>query len=175
MRIGSKRALVLNQDYSPITVCNIQKAFLLVYLNKAEILETDDVFKLRTITKAFPLPSVIRLISYVNRPYKGVMLTRQNVFKRDAHTCQYCGVQKDLTLDHLIPRSKGGKSSWNNLVTACKRCNARKGDAKPEESGMVLRRVPFKPSYVMFIRDFSGSVSENWLPFLKTKEILVRS
>lgn len=170
MRIGSKRALVLNQDYSPVTVCNVQKAFLLVYLNKAEILETDNKLKLRSITRNFPFPSVIRLINYIHKPYMGVMLSRQNIYKRDEHTCQYCGVSKDLTLDHLIPRSKGGKSSWNNLVTACKRCNARKGDSKPEENDMVLSRLPFKPSYIMFIRDFSGSVSNNWLPFLKSKD-----
>ncbi|GAA5028446.1 HNH endonuclease [Marivirga lumbricoides] len=173
MKIGNKRALVLNQDFSPITVCNIQKAFLLVYLKKAELVVTDEMLKLRSINKAYPFPSVIRLISYVSMPYKGVMLTRQNIFKRDAHTCQYCGVSKDLTLDHLIPRSKGGKSSWNNLVTACKKCNARKGDAKPEESGMKLMRMPFKPSYVMFIRDFSGTISDGWLPFLKTKSMPV--
>ncbi len=171
MKIGSTRALVLNQDYSPVTVCNIQKAFLLVFLKKAELVATDEMLKLRSISKAYPFPSVIRLINYVSMPYRGVMLTRQNIFKRDAHSCQYCGSDKDLTLDHLIPRSKGGKSSWNNLVTACKRCNARKGDNKPEESGLKLSRLPFKPSHVMFIRDFSGTVSEQWLPYLKTKKL----
>ncbi len=171
MKIGSKRALVLNQDYSPVTVCNIQKAFLLVYLKKAELVATDEILKLRSISKAYPFPSVIRLINYVSMPYRGVMLTRQNIFKRDGHNCQYCGSDKDLTLDHLIPRSKGGKSSWNNLVTACKRCNARKGDNKPEESGLKLARPPFKPSHVMFIRDFSGTVSEQWMPYLKTKKM----
>ncbi len=171
MKIGSKRALVLNQDYSPVTVCNIQKAFLLVYLKKAELVATDEILKLRSISKAYPFPSVIRLINYVSMPYRGVMLTRQNIFKRDGHNCQYCGSDKDLTLDHLIPRSKGGKSSWNNLVTACKRCNARKGDNNPEASGLKLSRQPFKPSHVMFIRDFSGTVSEQWMPYLKTKKM----
>lgn len=171
MKIGSKRALVLNQDYSPVTVCNIQKAFLLVYLKKAELVATDEMLRLRSISKAYPFPSVIRLINYVSMPYRGVMLTRQNIFKRDGHSCQYCGSEKDLTLDHLIPRSKGGKSSWNNLVTACKRCNTRKGDNKPEETGLKLTRMPFKPSHVMFIRDFSGTVSEQWMPYLKTKKM----
>ena len=171
MKIGGKRALVLNQDYSPITVCSIQKAFLLVYLKKAELIENEEGLKLRSVDQSFPFPSVIRLSHYVNMPYKGVMLTRQNIFKRDAHTCQYCGTQKDLTLDHLVPRSKGGKSNWTNLVTACKRCNARKGNNSPEESEMKLLRPPFRPNYVMFIRDFSGPINEKWMPFLKTKQM----
>jgi len=171
MKITTKRALVLNQDYSPVTVCSIPKAFLLLYLQKAELVENDESRKLRTVDRSFPFPSVIRLTNYVNMPYKGVMLTRQNVFKRDSHECQYCGTSKDLTLDHLIPRSKGGKSVWTNLVTACRRCNARKGNNTPEASDLTLKRLPFKPSYVMFIRDFSGEIDEKWVPFLKTKQM----
>ncbi|WNB17232.1 HNH endonuclease [Marivirga arenosa] len=171
MKISTRRALVLNQDYSPITVCSIPKAFLLLYLQKAELIEKTDDLKLRSVDKSYPFPSVIRLINYVTMPYKGVMLTRQNVFKRDSHECQYCGTSKDLTLDHLIPRSKGGKSKWTNLVTACKRCNTRKGNSTPEESDMKLKRMPFKPNYVMFIRDFSGNIDEKWMPFLKTKQL----
>lgn len=171
MKIGSKRALVLNQDYSPITVCSIPKAFLLLYLQKAELIENNEALQLRSVDRSYPFPSVIRLSKYVSMPYKGVMLTRQNIFKRDAHECQYCGTSKDLTLDHLIPRSKGGKSVWTNLVTACKRCNARKGNNTPEASDLKLRRLPFKPNYVMFIRDFSGDIDEKWMPFLKTKQM----
>jgi 5-methylcytosine-specific restriction endonuclease McrA len=171
MNINNSRVLVLNQDYSAITVCSVQKAFLLVFLKKAELITAAQHAGLRTVSKEYPMPSVVRLINYVSIPYKGVMLTRQNVFKRDGHSCQYCGSEKDLTLDHLIPRSKGGKSSWNNLVTACKRCNARKGDFTPEQAGLQLRIKPFRPSYVMFIRDFSGGVSSDWEPFLSKKEL----
>lgn len=166
----TKRVLVLNQDYSPVTICSVQKAFLLVFLRKAELVSTSISGKLRTVNLSFPLPAVVRLHRYVNMPYKGVMLTRQNVFKRDGHQCQYCGTRKELTIDHLIPRSKGGGSDWANLVTACKRCNARKGDYSPEEAGMKLARKPFKPTYIMFIRDFSGFVMEEWLPYLQSKK-----
>lgn len=165
MEIKHKRTLVLNADFSPIGVCGFQKAFLLVYLNKADVLVKDDL-KLRTVSKNFPLPSVIKLQDYARIPYKGVVLTRQNVFKRDGFSCQYCGTSKDLTLDHLIPRSKGGKSDWSNLVTACKRCNARKGNKSLEASGLILARTPFKPSYIMFIRDFSGQMMKQWHPYL---------
>lgn len=171
MEIVHKRTLVLNADYSPIGICGFQKAFLLTYLEKAEILAKDEQ-PLRTVNKEFVLPSVIKLKEYANIPYKGVVLSRQNIFKRDDFTCQYCGKHKDLTLDHLIPRSKGGKSNWDNLVTACKRCNALKGHASPQACGLKLARQPFKPSYVMFLRDFSGKINAQWLPFLKTKEQL---
>ncbi len=99
------------------------------------------------------MPSVIRLNRYVNAPYKGVSLTRQNVFKRDNFECQYCGTRRDLTLDHVMPSSRGGAHTWTNLVTACKRCNARKGDFTPEEAQMTLPRKPYKPSYSLFLRD----------------------
>lgn len=115
------------------------------------------------------MPAVIRLNKYVNVPYKGVSLTRQNIFRRDNFECQYCGSKKDLTLDHVEPRSKGGKSVWNNLVTACKRCNAKKGDFAPEKAGMALKSRPFKPSYILFLRDLSGMLCEEWKPFLKVK------
>ena len=172
MEIEHKRTLILNQDFRPLTVCGYKKAFLLVYLKKAELLEDDDQ-PLRTVDNSFALPSVIRLNKYANLPYKGVMLTRQNIFKRDAFTCQYCGSEKDLTLDHLVPRSKGGKSIWTNLVTACKRCNSKKGHYTPEASGMKLIRAPFKPSYIMFIRDFSGHINERWKRYLGKKEKLM--
>ncbi|GAA4447860.1 HNH endonuclease [Ravibacter arvi] len=162
----SSKVLVLNQDYSAFNICSVPKAFLLVYLNKAELVtQAEDQF-LRSISQCYFYPVVIRLHKYVHRPYKGVVMTRQNIFKRDRSTCQYCGAKDHLTLDHVIPKSKGGKSNWDNLVTACQRCNAQKGDLSPEESGMSLKQSPFKPTFLMFIRDFSGSSNENWLPYL---------
>ena len=161
--------LVLNQDFSPISVCSVQRAFLLVFLNKAELLSDKENLKLRSVNQEFPFPSVIRILNYAHIPYKGVVLTRHNIFKRDAFLCQYCGDSKDLTLDHLIPRSKGGKSTWTNLVTACKTCNARKGDFHPEEVGLKLVRKPIRPTYVMFLRATSTQIREDWLPFLDRK------
>lgn len=159
--------LVLNQDYSPLTVCSVQRAILLVFLNKAELLSEAVNLSLRTVSRVYPLPAVIRVFRYVNLPYRGVALTRNNIFKRDKHECQYCGTYKDLTIDHVIPQSKGGKASWYNLVAACKRCNARKGDKSPEEAGMFLRTKPMKPSYGLFLKEFSESKYREWEPFLE--------
>jgi 5-methylcytosine-specific restriction endonuclease McrA len=147
-------------------VCSIERAFVLVFLNKSEMIRSANGHRLRTVSSSFPMPSVIRLNRYVQAPYKGVNLTRQNIFKRDNFECQYCGTRKDLTLDHVIPSSRGGPHSWLNLVTACKRCNAKKGDFTPEEVGMVLRLKPFKPSYALFLRDISGMKQEEWDEFL---------
>jgi len=167
----NRRVLVLNQDYSPLTICTVQRAILLVFLGKADLMTPASDAFIRTVSSSYPMPAVIRLHRYINLPYRGVVLTRNNIFKRDNHTCQYCGTGKDLTLDHLIPKAKGGKSSWYNLVTACKKCNARKGDYNPEEVGLKIAQKPFKPNYIMFIRDFSGYVCDEWMPFLQTREI----
>lgn len=165
-----RKVLVLNQDYSALSICSVPKAFLLVFLNKAELVAESDTHTLRTIDNSYPCPSVIRLHRYVSLPYKGVMLTRQNIFKRDNHRCQYCGTTEELTLDHVIPKSRGGKTSWDNLATACKRCNSRKGDDTPEEARMPIRQKPFKPTFLVFLRDFSGSIESNWMPFLNKRE-----
>lgn len=160
------RVLVLNQDYSPLMVCSVERAFVLVYLNKSEMIRSANGHQLRSITRSFPMPSVIRLNRYVHAPYKGVTLTRQNVFKRDNFECVYCGTRRELTLDHVMPSSRGGTHSWTNLVTACKRCNTRKGDFTPEEAEMSLRQNPFKPSYALFLRDLSGMNQKEWDEFL---------
>ncbi|WKN44340.1 HNH endonuclease [Tunicatimonas pelagia] len=161
-----RNVLLLNQDYQPLTVCSMERAFLLVFLNKAELLTEAENDEIRTVNKTFPCPAVIRLYRYVNLPYRGVVLTRQNVFKRDKFTCQYCGSPKNLTLDHVIPRSKGGKTSWANLVTACQPCNTQKGDRRPHEANLKLQQKPHRPTYLIFLRDHSGSMRKEWQPFL---------
>lgn len=165
--IMNNRVLVLNQDNSPLMVCSVERAFILVFLNKSEMVRSANGYKLHSVTQTFPMPSVIRLNRYVNAPYKGVNLTRQNIFKRDNHECQYCGTKRDLTIDHVTPRAKGGKDTWTNLVTACKRCNAKKGDFTPEEALMPLRKKPSKPSYSIFLRDFMNGQTEEWDTFLQ--------
>lgn len=162
-----KKVLVLNADFSAITVCSVPKAFLLVYLNKAELVTESGSARLRTVRGSYPLPTVIRLHHYVHIPYRnGVVLNRQNIFKRDGGQCVYCSSGRDLTLDHVHPRSRGGKTSWDNLATACRPCNSRKGDLTPEEAEMPLRLRPYKPSFVMFLRDFADKVSEDWSYYL---------
>lgn len=121
---------------------------------------------MRTVSAQYPMPSVIRLQKYIYSPFKSVVLSRQNIFKIDGQECQYCGSTKSLTLDHVLPKSRGGKSSWQNLVAACHKCNSMKGDKTPEEAGMLLKNRSFKPSYIMFVRNFSGLTSEQWLKYL---------
>ncbi len=162
-----QKVLVLNQDYSALTICSVQKAFILVYMNKAELVSRSETDFLRTVTTTYPFPSIIRLHRYVHLPYKGVVLSRHNIFRRDSHRCQYCLATEELTLDHVVPKSRGGKSSWDNLVTACKRCNSKKGDFTPQEANMRLAQEPYKPSFIMFLRDFSGFIAEDWKPYLK--------
>jgi 5-methylcytosine-specific restriction endonuclease McrA len=145
--------LVLNQNYEPLNVCNTRRALVLVNGGKAEVLE-HGVGELRSATASFRRPSVIRLICLIKRPRPRVRLTRREVFIRDHYTCQYCGQKtKDLTLDHLVPRHRGGRHTWDNLVSACRACNHRKGGKTPEEARMALRRVPTEPkatSYYLF-------------------------
>ena len=160
------RALVLNQDFRPISVCSIQRAFVLVFMDKVEMVTPFNGYKFHTVDNAYHIPAVVRLQHYINVPYRGVELTRINIFKRDGNVCQYCGSKKDLSIDHVMPRSRGGGSNWKNLTTACKPCNARKGDNTPEEANMPLDQRPFKPSYLMFLRDYSGFKYEEWIPYL---------
>ena len=160
------RVLVLNQDFSPLMVCSVERAFVLVYLNKSELVRPANGYKLHSISHTYPMPSVIRLNRYVNAPYKGVALTRQNIFKRDNFECQYCGTKRDLTLDHVIPSSKGGQHTWANLVTACKRCNSLKGDRTPDLVDMPLRKKPHRPSYSLFLRELSDNSGREWDEFL---------
>ncbi|MBN1447162.1 MAG: HNH endonuclease [Bacteroidetes bacterium] len=163
----SGRVLVLNQSYEPLLVCNVQKAVILVYLQKAEIVVENTQRKIRSVTRTFAFPSVIRLNHYKRVPFKGIMLSRKNILRRDGHRCQYCGsTSAPLTVDHVIPRSRGGTDSWDNLVAACIACNNRKGSRSPERAGMTLRSVPRRPSHVSFIMQSVHKVDELWKPYL---------
>ena len=165
-----KSVLVLNQDYSPLTICSVQRAFLLVFLKKAELVNKADGKILRSVSDSYPFPSVIKINRYINIPYKGVVLSRHNIFKRDGNTCQYCGSKNNLTIDHVIPRSKGGKSTWTNLVTACQSCNSKKGDYSLDRVEMKLSNTPIKPSYLAFIKMTNGTLREDWKPYLNPKK-----
>lgn len=159
------KVLILNQDYQALSVCSMDRAFILVFLNKAEIVSVNPKKQLRTVSKSFDCPSVIRLTRYVAMPYKKVILSRQNIFRRDGNTCQYCGSRQDLTIDHVVPRSRGGVDSWENCVTACRKCNNKKGDLLLAEMNIKLSRKPFKPSYLMFLRELT-TIHEDWKPYL---------
>lgn len=162
----SGHVLVLNQDYQALTITSVQRAIILLLLQKAELIEAEEKRFVRSPNRRVPWPSIVRLKAYVRVPYKRVLLTRKNVIQRDAHRCQYCGASDRITIDHVMPRSRGGKDTWTNLVAACVPCNNRKGNNTPEEAGMTLARKPFRPSYVMYIRDFVGSLDHSWKPYL---------
>lgn len=149
------RVLVLNNDFTPISVTNLERGFKLVYKGKAEILEHDEENPIVTDQKVYKRPFVIRLLKYIVLPFKKLKPTRENIFKRDGNKCLYCENNKNLTIDHVIPRSRGGGNTWENLATCCSPCNVKKGDRTLEESGMKLIYSPFKPSYLYFIKNFS--------------------
>lgn len=150
---GSTTVLVLNQNYEPLNVCNARRAFVLIDKGKAEILEHAEGV-LRSAVASFPKPSVIRLIYMIKRPRPQMRLTRREVFVRDRYTCQYCGKQtRDLTIDHVEPRHRGGRHTWENLVSACRNCNHRKAGYTPQEARMSLLSEPKRPpasSYYIF-------------------------
>ena len=158
--------LVLNQDYRALTVCSVERATILVLLEKAELVAAAGGRVLRSPSTRLPWPSVVRLRAYVAIPFTRITLTRKNVMRRDRHRCQYCGSRDRLTIDHVMPRSRGGKDTWENLVAACVPCNNRKGSRTPEEAHMPLRKRPYRPSYVMYIRDYVGTLDDNWKPYL---------
>jgi 5-methylcytosine-specific restriction endonuclease McrA len=162
-----KRVLVLNLDHYPIAVVSAQKAMVLLLLEKAQLLSAYELLEIRTISRTFAYPAVVRLAHYKHIPYKGVLLNRANLFRRDRGECQYCGSTRQLTIDHVIPRSKGGKTSWTNLVTACNRCNVLKGDKTPEQVGMQLRTPPFVPTLSYFLASYAERQAPEWLPFLE--------
>jgi 5-methylcytosine-specific restriction endonuclease McrA len=162
--------LVLNQNYEPINVTNARRALTLVMASKAEVLETgQDV--LNSPSTSLECPSVIRLQYMVRRPNRRVPLTRRELFLRDDHTCQYCGLRtRDLTLDHVIPRAKGGKHTWDNLVSACGPCNHKKGQRTVEQARMHLRSMPRepRPNVYTIVRRFApnGELVEGWQLYL---------
>jgi 5-methylcytosine-specific restriction endonuclease McrA len=147
--LSAPSVLVLNASFEPLHVCSIKRAVTLLMDEAAERVEDTAAF-LRSPSTNFPVPSVIRLRRYVRRPPRyHVAFNRRNVFRRDGHTCQYCGRGSgDLTLDHVMPKSRGGRSTWENIVTACRECNSRKRDRTPEEARMHLLRRPFAPRFV---------------------------
>ncbi len=137
--------LVLNQNYEPLNVCRVRRAVVLLQDGKAEMLENGTGF-IHSTSLDFPVPSVIRLGYMIKRPHPQRKLTRLEIFHRDHFTCQYCGKQTgQLTLDHVIPRYRGGEHCWENVVSACIPCNRRKAGRTPREASMKLLHTPTQP------------------------------
>ena len=138
----AQHVLVLNATYEPLNVCSVRRACVLLLKDKAEIVERLDR-PMRSSTRSYPRPTVIRLVSYVRVPrYHARKITRRAVFARDGFRCQYCGTSGRLTVDHVVPRSRAGETTWENLVACCHPCNNRKGSRTPDEANMKLSRAP---------------------------------
>jgi 5-methylcytosine-specific restriction endonuclease McrA len=161
------RVLVLNATFEPINVCTVRRAVVLLLKDKAELIERGRL-ELRSESSTLARPVVIRLITYVKVPRDAHRrkITRRAVFARDSWTCQYCGSRSNLTVDHVIPRSKGGASSWENIVASCAPCNRRKGDRLPRQAGMHPRRAPRTPRAEIFIAVASPTIPSAWLQYL---------
>ena len=161
----NSRVLVLNASYEPINVCTVRRAVVLILKERAEVIERS----LHAESLTMPRPAVIRLITYVRIPRDAHSrkITRRAIFARDSWTCQYCGSARgSLTIDHVIPRSKGGTSGWDNIVTCCAPCNRRKGDRLPKQVGMHPRHAPRAPSPSIFVHVAVPRVPAAWQPYL---------
>jgi 5-methylcytosine-specific restriction endonuclease McrA len=162
----AQHVLVLNATYEPLNVCSLRRACVLLLKEKAEVVEVHRR-PLLTSSSTFPHPTVIRLVSYVRVPaFYARRITRRAVFARDGFRCQYCGNPGRLTVDHVLPRSRGGPSSWENSVTSCAPCNLRKADRLPHEAGMRLRSKPRPPAPGLFITLAAPEVPAAWEGYL---------
>jgi 5-methylcytosine-specific restriction endonuclease McrA len=167
------QTLVLSQGFEPIKIVSWQRALTLLFLGKCEVLSEYDGF-VRSTTLVIKIPAVVRLLNAIRRHKKPVKFSRVNIYGRDNYSCQYCGTKKpiaDLTYDHVVPRSQGGKTTWTNIVTACGGpggCNSRKANRTPAQAGMRLRKLPVQPtaSPTLVITVSKTSVPDAWRDFL---------
>jgi 5-methylcytosine-specific restriction endonuclease McrA len=181
--------LVLNRLYQPVHVTSVKRAFSLLYQGIAKAI--DDQYKLyefsdwaalsaaehesvATINRRIRVPRVLVLSAYEHLPKGRVRFSRLNIYARDGDTCQYCGrklARSELNLDHVVPRSQGGKTSWENVVCSCVPCNLRKGGRTPEQASMKLFKRPLRPRWTPFFRGSARRVTyREWLPFLTLAE-----
>lgn len=164
------RTLVLNSGYEPVQLISWQKAMCLVLSCKAEVVAEYGNL-IRTVSSAFAMPSVVRLKRYVRtiRTFTMARCTRRNVLLRDRYQCQYCGVvcrPGAITIDHVLPRSRGGRTVWENVVAACHLCNRKKGDTLLPDCGMKLRKAPRRPHWRELLEETQADAVSDWLPFL---------
>src|SRR5581483_4478126 len=161
--------LVLNASYEPLNIVSVQRAIVLLLKEKAELIEAAQA-KIRAERIQLDMPLVIRLVTYVPIPRRlPLPLSRRTVLARDVYTCQYCGSQpgrNELTIDHIVPRSRGGTTSWENVVTACGPCNRRKGNRTPDEAGMKLLSTPGRPRFVAVVLLGEANAHEVWSKYL---------
>jgi 5-methylcytosine-specific restriction endonuclease McrA len=164
------QVLVLNASYEPIHICDVKRAVILIVKGLAHSEQnTHDV--LRSPSLIFPVPAVIRLIHYVQIPYRRKTYSKKHIYLRDDHTCQYCGMNaqsSELTLDHILPQSRGGKTVWENLVTCCRKCNNVKQDKTPREARMQLlnKPRPLNGHFYLHLVRSRGRNNQYWRKYL---------
>jgi 5-methylcytosine-specific restriction endonuclease McrA len=158
-----QKVLVLNANFAPLHITDMRRAIKLLVKNRAEIIETTGRI-IKTITATFNVPSVIKLINYVKFQLKPVQFTKKNVLMRDRYVCQYCGKHNSkLTVDHIIPKSYGGENTWLNTVTACQKCNTKKGNKPLQDSGLTLLKIPRAPSPYLTLQK---NATNEWKEYL---------
>jgi len=194
--------LVLNRLWQPVNICTARRAFSLLFLGHAQVVHTDeeanffthdidswvtlsrdmtDGEMVKTISSSFGIPEIIVLSMFDRLPKKEVKFTRQNIFERDEYTCQYCGKNfepRDLNLDHVVPRDKGGRNSWENIVTSCIRCNTKKANKLPHQAGMFPLKEPKAPTWRPFMclaeKTAKRRAHNSWRHFLDMKSSQVQ-
>jgi 5-methylcytosine-specific restriction endonuclease McrA len=170
VHVESTRTLLLSQGYEPIRVISWRRAMTLLTLDKVEVVEEYDT-EIRAMSIIVKVPAVVRLRKSFRRHIRPVRFSRVNIYARDGYRCQYCGVRcttDQLTYDHVVPRSRGGRTSWENIVSCCYACNARKANRTPAEANMVLRSVPARPTWMpaVQIRVSSQSIPDAWRDYV---------
>lgn len=153
------QVLVLSNAYQPLYTCGLEKAIALLYVGKAvSVKDSEEVVRSPSVTMKVPMAIRLLVNVVVHRYYETLRPTRQAIFKRDRHTCQYCGAHGELTIDHVMPRSRGGEDTWENLVAACYRCNNKKGDRRPDEARMPLASTPRAPKVMELASELWGKL-----------------
>ena len=167
MKQKYEKTLVIDSSYIARSIISTERAFVISYKGNADIIsEYPETFGVVNPNLEINKPSIIRVFTYVNMAFQKVPLTRENIFKRDNYQCVYCDSinRKNLTLDHVVPQSKGGPNTWDNLVTACKRCNNEKAALTLEEYGKEIPK-PQRPHYLMLLKK-TTYIPEEWKPYL---------
>lgn len=164
------RTLILDSSYQPVQIVSWQRAVALLFLGKCEIISEYDGF-VRSTSIVIKIPAVVRLLAAFRRHKKPVKFSRINIYGRDKYSCQYCGAKKsigELTYDHVVPRSRGGKTTWTNIATCCSDCNRKKANRTPEQAGMRLLKQPVAPTAtpVLVVAVSRTSVPDAWRDYL---------
>ncbi len=165
--MGLGKCLLLNASYEPLCLCSVERAVVLLYQGKVDLVEQHEDKVLRSANGRHPWPTIVRVVQFKHVERKKIPLTKRNIFRRDGFECSYCGRPGgELTVDHIQPKSRGGRDDWSNLTSACKTCNNVKNDRTPEEAGMVLRKKPSRPNHIVFFKAMAKEIDPQWEKFL---------